>query len=472
MPRLIFLLAVILSTCANSDVITLQAGDDIQVAVDAAPEGARFVLEPGIYRQQKFTPKNRQQFIGKPGAILNGAMLLTSWQNHGDYWMEPNVPAPLQPHGRCRGGSNLCKYREDLFIDGRLYQRVATSEDLGPGKWLYLDGAARLTDDPSGHLVELSVTPRAVGGDAADVVLRNLIIEKYASAAQAGAIDARNSNGWQVLDVTARWNHGIGIYIGAGMLVRGGSYNNNGQMGMGGAGNQALIENVEIAYNNYSDFAPTWEAGGTKFVRSDGLIIRNNCVHHNDGNGLWTDIDNVNVLYEGNKVFDNTGIGIIHEISYSAVIRNNTIARNGHNKDNWLWGSQILVQNSQDVEVYGNSVEIAPDFGNGIGLIYQDRGNGRYGPYLTTNINVHHNQVVHTGPKGTSGMVVDFDRKTFWNQMTNRFHQNTYINLSDNSRSWMFDNRELRWAGVQARGFEENSVLTVTTRAPMVLFCG
>ena len=211
---------------------------------------------------------------------------------------------------------------------------------------------------------------------------------------------------------------------------------------------------------------------GTKFVRSDGLIIRNTCVHHNYGNGLWTDIDNINILIEGNKVFDNAGTGIMHEISYKATIRNNTVARNGRNKDGWLWGSQILVQNSQEVEVYGNIVEIAPDFGNGIGIIYQDRGNGRYGPYLTTNNDIHDNQVVHTGPSGMSGIAVDFDRTNFWNQMTNRFRENTYINPSDSSRSWEFDNVDLRWADVQARGFEENSVLMVTTRAPMALSCG
>ena len=220
MFRSVCLLALILTTCANSDIVTLRPGDDIQEAIDAASEGAQFVLEPGVYRQQSFNPKDRQEFVGKPGAILNGAMLLPDWRKNGGYWIKEQLPPPLRPHGQCRNHGELCKHREDLFIDGKLYQRVATPGDLGPGKWSYLDGAAYLTDDPSGRLVELSVTPRAVSGDAADVVLRNLIVEKYASAAQAGAIDAENSHGWQVIDVTARWNHGLGIYTGDGMLVR------------------------------------------------------------------------------------------------------------------------------------------------------------------------------------------------------------------------------------------------------------
>ena len=51
--------------------------------------------------------------------------------------------------------------------------------------------------------------------------------------------------------------------------------------------------------------------------------------------------------------------GIKHEISYDAIIRNNIVAGNGGSFDEWLWGSQILVQNSSNVEVYGNFVEVA-----------------------------------------------------------------------------------------------------------------
>ena len=47
--------------------------------------------------------------------------------------------------------------------------------------------------------------------------------------------------------------------------------------------------------------------------------------------------------------------------------------------DNWLWGSQILIQNSSNVKVYRNLVEIAADFGNGIGVIYQDRREEAHG---------------------------------------------------------------------------------------------
>jgi parallel beta-helix repeat protein len=254
------------------------------------------------------------------------------------------------------------------------------------------------------------------------------------------------------------------------MLVRGGSYSHNGQMGMGGAGNQSVVEGVELAYNNYAGFMPTWEAGGAKFVFSNELVIRNNCVHHNYGNGIWTDIDNINITIEGNKVFDNEGSGIMHEISYKATIRNNTVVRNGRNKYDWLWGSQIVVQNSQDVEVHGNIVEVAPDFGNGISLIYQNRGAGKYGPYLTAKNNVRDNQVILTGAKGKSGMVADFEGDRFWNQMGNKFHKNSYVAPANNGANWSFKG-DKSWSEVQASGFEESSTLKLAARPPMAVSC-
>ena len=86
---------------------------------------------------------------------------------------------------------------------------------------------------------------------------------------------------------------------------------------------------MEIAFNNYAGYKADWEAGGTKFWATTGLVVRNSCVHHNAGPGLWTDYDNIDTLYEGNIVFSNANDGIKHEISYDAIIRDNIVAGNG-----------------------------------------------------------------------------------------------------------------------------------------------
>ncbi len=150
------------------------------------------------------------------------------------------------------------------------------------------------------------------------------------------------------------------------------------------------LKTSEVARNNYAGFDPGWEAGGAKFFLSRDLIVRDNYVHDNDGPGLWTDIDNVDVIYEGNVVVDNAYQGIHHEISFGAVIRRNVVERNGLAFDEWLWGAQILIQNSSGAEVYCNRVFVDATGGDGIALIQQDRGAGSRGPYRTRENLVHH----------------------------------------------------------------------------------
>lgn len=442
------------------DAIVLKPGDSIQAAVEKAPAGAKFLLQPGIYRAQQVKPKDRQQLIGQEGAIVNGAAIVRNWRyDEGEkLWVAADLPEPLRLSGRCEKGVTQCRHREDLFIDGKRQVHVGSKDELAPGKWYVEDQKAYLSVNPGGALVELSFLPVAIFGDGNGVVLRNFTVEKYATAAQEGAIDARRGADWQVIDMTVRWNRGVGLYMGQRMKVLRGAVVHNGQLGIGGENNGGLVDGVEIAYNNYAGFSAAWEAGGSKFVYSDGLVVRNNCVHHNEGPGLWTDIDNINILYEGNKVFRNANDGIKHEISYKAVIRNNIVAENGYGHDIWLWGSQILVQNSSNVEVYGNTVYVAPDYGNGLSVIHQERGTGKYGPRVAYNNNIHDNTVVFLGRNGATGIVVDYDNDAFWKENNNTFRANKYFGVVPNRGFWNLDERTRLWSYVVERGLEQGGM--------------
>ena len=453
--------------------LILTPEQDIQEIVARSPEGTQFRFEPGVYRQQAIRPRNRQRFVGQDGVILNGAIELTAWTNASGLWKSEYLPPPLRSdNGECERGRDLCTLREDLFFNGRLYQRVPSRDELGSQKWYYENGRAYLADDPTGQSLELGVTPFAFGGDAEDVVLEGLIVEKYASNAQEGAIRLDDTRGWQILDVAARWNHGGGLSIGPGAYVKGGAFSHNGQIGIVGNGEGVTIEGVEISFNNYAGYDAFWEAGGTKFALTTGLVVRDSCVHSNNGPGLWSDIDNIDVLYEGNTVFLNAGDGIKHEISYDAIIRNNIAARNGTGRfDDWLWGSQILVQNSSNVDVYRNLVEVSSSFGNGIGVIHQDRGNGAYGPWNGVNNSVHDNTIIHLGSRGENGVVTDTDDDWFWENGNNRFDGNIYIVTDQEREYWTSMDRFEAWDGLQGLGFEGNGELSVEQRAPMELSC-
>ena len=163
------------------------------------------------------------------------------------------------------------------------------------------------------------------------------------------------------------------------------------------------IEGNILAHNNYAGFSTSWEAGGAKLVKTTNLVVRGNCVHNNAGTGLWTDISNIHSLYEGNRVFANSSEEIHHEISYDAVICDNEVFANGHGFDSWLFGAQILVNTSRNVEVHGNHVEIARGYGDGIILLQQGRGDGPYGEWRTSGNRVHGNLIIYSGVSGAAG---------------------------------------------------------------------
>ena len=134
--------------------------------------------------------------------------------------------------------------------------------------------------------------------------------------------------------------------------------------------------------------------------------------------------------YEANLVYANADDGIKHEISFDAVIRNNTACGNGARKDEWLWGSDILVQNSRSVLVANNTVVVSGEGGNGIGLIQQSRGNGTgpgYGPHLTLNNSVVGNRIVFLTSHGRLGGVADFEAVPFFRRGGNTFEANQYL---------------------------------------------
>jgi Right handed beta helix region len=250
-----------------------------------------------------------------------------------------------------------------------------------------------------------AVVPFAFRGDSgANVTLRHLVIRRYAPPVQDGAVHADGADGWIVDSCDVGDNAAGGIRLGDHMRVTNSVIHDNAQIGILGSGAGVLIDGNEIARNNpKAKYDMYWEAGGTKFVRMRDLVVRRNFVHHNRGPGLWTDIDNVRTLYEGNRVEDNAEAGIFHEISYAAVIRNNVVRRNGSEAvpKGGVTGAGILVSVSSDVDVAGNTVE---GNRNGIIAIQDRRGAGAFGAYALRNVWVHDNRMPQQG--GTSGVVV------------------------------------------------------------------
>jgi hypothetical protein len=292
-----------------------------------------------------------------------------------------------------------------------------------------------------------------------NVAIKNLAITNYAPPSQNGAIyggdDTTNSTtAWTLDTIDVGYSGNLGVRIGNGMRVLNSKLHHCNTINIGGVGNGVLIDGVESSYGN-PNLAndPGFESGGTKFVLTDSLIVRNSFFHHNGGVGLWLDISNANFILENNRVEDNVREGIVNEIGFAGIIRNNTVRRNGwptdpYRANGWLWDAGIGIHASAGVEVYGN---ILDENFNGIVIIQQPRDVAHgdvYAPtggYIAQNNYIHDNTIYQRTPApggdgGASGAATDIiGGDALFTSRNNRWVNNTYYLGTTNVRpfAWM-----------------------------------
>jgi hypothetical protein len=468
-PRLL-MGCVALPLCASSAAV-IEAGTDIQKVINLNPAGTRYLVRRGVYRLQSIQPKDRDTFEGEPGAILNGARVITRFQPAGSVWVA-SAPRVLEERGRvpCRSGEPACQYVEELFFDDARLGRVSSLGDVRHGTW-YLDGATGniyVGDNPNGKRVELSEMPFAFRSASNGVAIRGFTIEKYANAAQNGAIHAIGQ-GWTIERNEIRLNHGAGVFVAARGILRSNRIHHNGQLGIGGDGPELLLENNEVTDNNTANFdflGTDGEAGGIKIVQSTGLVIRNNFIHRNNGPGIWLDTDNVTWRIEGNRLSGDRLAGILIETSYAGIIRSNILEREGHPIDparsTLWWCAAISIHSSRDVEVYGNTLIGS---GNGIGIISSERGSGKLGAHSASGIRVRENVVI--GVTSTAaGVVADIatPHVNAYSAWQNLFTGNRYLLRAGSPEAFTWYTGGSNYANINFRkwqqaGHDENSAL-------------
>lgn len=451
------------------EAIVIEPGASIQEAVDHAGEGAAFCLKNGVHRVQVVRPKAGQVFYGEGSTVLNGSQQLDGFKREGRYWAANSQLQHLPKYGECLPSAPACDRPDEVFIDDRPLRRVLNKDGLASNEFYvdYNDGKIYLADDPTNHKVEATVAAFAFESTAPDVSISNLTVEKYGSQAQKGAIHAREGTRWIIENCVVRLNSGAGISVGTGTRVRNCDVDHNGQIGIEGDGKGILIEGNRIWSNNIHGFDPAWEAGGAKIAESDGVTFRDNHVYDNDGTGLWCDINCRNVVYEQNIVENNQHIGIFHEISFKAVIRNNTVRHNGSANRKWFWGTDIVVAASQDVEVTGNAVTVAPG-ACGIMLIDQGRRNDAGALYKTRNNTVRANEMTFEGAVcagGASDTKPGNENFTIITDGNNRFDGNTYrVRDASEPPHFVWGQEVTDWSGFRGKGLEQSGRLVVSDK--------
>jgi hypothetical protein len=304
--------------------------DDLAALVAAAPEDITFNLEVGVHRTELLEPKDGMTFSGSAEAILSGAIELDGFVRDGDRW--ELTGAPLEEDERCFFGEEPCGVRNELFLDDTKYWRVDALGDLQPGAFWAEGDRIAIVDDPTGSVVELSVTSHAFASDADGVTIQGLIVEKFAVPSRDGAIQAQAlddgplGTGWVIQDVEVRNNHGAGVRLGRGTEIRNVAVYDNGRIAVtGNSSPEVLIEDTVIENLSVS----SWEDDCLSIIHGSNITVRDSAIGPCGGEAIYLS-EVTGALISGNAVTE-TANGVLVHLSGSIVVDDNTFEDPGRN---------------------------------------------------------------------------------------------------------------------------------------------
>jgi parallel beta-helix repeat protein len=274
------------------------------------------------------------------------------------------------------------------------------------------------------------------------VTIQGLDIRNYSGTTQ-GAIHGDNGYYWVVQDNKVHNNAYIGIRTGKNWQVLRNKVYQNGVIGISGyKADNTVVESNEVYQNNYAQVLEQpikSEASGVKFGLTKNVVIRNNNVHHNYATGIWVDHSLPTTIIQGNTVTDNAKHGIFFESSYTAKIRYNRADRNGggsYVSGTWLGRAGIVITNSPNVEVYGNTVNYNVNGITAMNSVNNMTLSAPLGPLKVQNLYVHDNTIrMSIGRTGIAQNTGETQIYTTWN---NRFEHNTYyLGGNSNHFAWV-----------------------------------
>lgn len=418
--------------------VAVAPGADLEALAATRPAGTVFCIAPGTYRvRSQIQPRDGQQFVGTgPGVVITGGVPLTGFASSGGRWVATGTTTAAYVEGDGFSGYLYpeAPYANDVTVDGVLLHKVGVriggkvygepESAVGPGSYFvdYDAGTVSLGSDPAGHDVEMGVAADGFGSQAAGVVIRDVTLDLFTS----GGVEMRGAaHDWTVDDVSVTAAHDTGVKLLDGSLLHGGSIAWSGRYGLSAHGAGVTVDGVDVSHSDAAHYRDSTtgscvSAGGSKFVRTVGLVLRNSVFHDNLCNGIWLDVDTYDSTIEDNTSVRNEKDGIRVEVSHKMEISGNTVADNGG------WG--IYLSNAPDADVTGNTV--TNDANGAVVLNWSGRTSPAttHGSYATSDTNVHDNTMVLTG----SGQAVGIFDSTgtgyaFSAAAANRFHSNHYV---------------------------------------------
>lgn len=422
-------------------VLVSDSNSTAQGKIDGASSSAVVGFEAGVHYERKVTPKLGQILRGDPSGltVFDGSRLVTGWTGSNP-WVATHTIADRGVFTEAIRSADLgAQYPEELFFETpgsntgwtrKIRTGTPSTSTPAAGKWTisYSAGTLRVVENPTSVNVRISVTDRAIvspGTGAGGLLIEDITTRKYATETRVCPWANGNSpdhRDWTIRRVASLDNHGAGASILPGDTLRNVQLGYNGQLGfnartsVGGYENGWELIDSEVLRNMRAQYDWGWEGGTSKFSTtpngsvSKPVRIANSWVHHNQGPGLWADV-NLTVsghsTIESNLIEDNEIDGVFWEISHgTATIRWNralrngagSVANNGGPATNDESGTGYDISNSRGVLLTQNVSDGSP---TGVMVRDDDRD-----PFLNA-ASIQDNSIKATGGTG-SGNVIKF----------------------------------------------------------------
>lgn len=238
---------------------------------------------------------------------------------------------------------------------------------------------------------------------------------------------------------------GLGIGRSKNCVIRRCDLSHNGNTGLGmGLCEDCVIEECTLFFNNYRRFSPGWHAGGMKCIPDNKRCTVQRCeaAYNINSDGIWFDSGNEDIRILSNVSHHNDGCGIFFEINPGGgIIADNLVYSNR--------GRGIYISGSQKVWILHNTVAH-----NDGGIVCMPRED----PYTLENVTILNNLLIDNyvigdkGPRGcdlTIFMGSHSDREPYERTvMSNHSDYNVYASLTWNPtmrHSWNPNNTLEQW---------------------------
>jgi hypothetical protein len=218
---------------------------------------------------------------------------------------------------------------EQFIANGKLLEAVYSRGDLRSGTF-YVEGDTKtpeavflMAHEGPVQSVGYAYHPCLLYGSGKNVTVEGIEFLGAASTGKRGAI--LTNDGWQLRNVACRYSAGPGFEItGKDVIVEDCLGEMNGQL------NYLIRQYTDLYFigctsrhGNRKGFNAAWEAGGTKIVNEWGegkggvnITIRDYTSEHDNGPGLWFDINNRGADIDGVLVRDALAAGVMFEFGF------------------------------------------------------------------------------------------------------------------------------------------------------------